>query len=235
MFSTRYKLRLLAVLMGLPSVAYGQTDESGAGAGVDISANLSVVSDYRFRGLSLSDRDPAVQGGLDASHTSGFFLGTWASTVADTGGSNVEIDLYGGYANAVAGVDYSVMAVGYVYPGGEGVNYYEFFGNAERTVGAATVKLELAYIPEQDNFSDSNFYVSTGADVELPRTPFVLNVGFGRESSVGFRKWDWLAGLSWSYDFLTLSAAYVDTTYGDEMEAGRLGRAGAVVSLTADF
>ena len=235
MFSTRYKLRLLAVLMGLPSVAYGQTDEGGDSAGIDISANLGVVSDYRFRGISLSDRDPAVQGGLDASHTSGFFLGTWASTVADTGGSNVELDLYGGYANSVASVDYSIMAVGYVYPGGEDVNYYEFFGNLERALGAATVKLELAYIPEQDNFSDSNVYVSTAADIELPRSPLVLNVSFGRESSVGFRKWDWLAGLSWSYDVLTLSAAYVDTTYGEESEAGRLGRAGAVVSLTADF
>lgn len=234
MFSTRHRLPLLTLLTALPSIAYGQSVESSDG-GLDVSANLSVVTDYRFRGLSLSDRDPAIQGGVDVSSASGFFIGTWASTVADTGGSNVEIDLYGGYANSVASIDYALTAVGYVYPGGEDVNYYEFFANAERPLGDAIVKLELAYIPEQTNFSDSNFYVSTGFDAPVPRTPLVLNIGFGRESSAGFRKWDWSAGLSWSYDFLTLSAAYVDTTYGDEFEAGRLGRAGAIVALTADF
>lgn len=221
--------------MGLPSIAYGQSNNADDSSGVDISANLSIVTDYRFRGISLSDRDPALQGGLDIGTSAGFFVGTWASTIADTGGSNVEVDLYGGYANTVAGTDYSGMVVGYVYPGGEDVNYYELFGNAERTVGAATVKLELAYIPEQNAYSDSNFYVNTGADVELPQTPLMLNVGVGRESSVGFKKWDWIAGLSWSYDFLTLSAAYVDTNYDNENEAGRLGRAAAVISLTADF
>ncbi|MEM9618049.1 MAG: TorF family putative porin [Pseudomonadota bacterium] len=235
MFSVRYRLQILAILMGLPSFAYGQSDDVNENAGIDISANLSVVTDYRFRGISLSNRDPAIQGGVDVSTAAGFFAGTWSSTVANTGGSNVEIDLYGGYANGVAGIDYSVRAVGYVYPGGQDVNYYEFFGNAERTVGAATVKLGLAYIPGQNNFSNSNFYINTAADIALPRTPLVLSVGFGRESSVGFRKWDWLAGLSWSFENLTLSAAYVDTTYGDETEAGRLGRAGAIVSLTADF
>lgn len=235
MILSNCKTRLLVALASCPTVAYGQSDEQQDNFAVDLSANIAVVSDYRFRGISLSDRDPALQGGVDASIPLGFFAGAWASTVADTGGSNVELDLYGGYANELAGVGYSFMAVGYVYPGGEDVNYYEFFGTLERSVGDAAVQVEVAYIPEQANFSDDNVYVSAATDIPVPSTPFYLNLGIGRESSVGFRKWDWIAGLSWSYEFLTLSASYVDTNYGDDTEAGRLGRAGAVISLSADF
>lgn len=231
----RHKLILIIALMSCPSIASGQTEESSDTSSIDISTNVGVVSDYRFRGISLSDRDPALQGGVDFGVDMGFFFGAWASTVADTGGSNIELDLYGGYGNAVAGIDYSVSVVGYIYPGGEDVNYVEVFGNAEKTLGPATLQLELAYTPEQDNFEDDSFYVKTATDIAIVDTPFAINLSVGRESSNGFKKWDWLAGVSWSYDVLTLSAAYVDTNYGDESEAGRLGRAGAVVSLTAEF
>ncbi len=231
----RFKLPLVIALASWPTIASGQTEEATDTPFIEVSTNVSVVSDYRFRGISLSDRDPALQGGIDFSTAPGFFFGAWASTVADTGGSNIELDLYGGYANAIAGIDYSVSVVGYVYPGGEDVNYVELFANAEKSIDDATFKLEFAYIPEQNNFEDDNFYVSTGVDVALPKVPLTLNLSAGRESSVGFRKWDWLAGVSWSYENLTLSAAYVDTNYDDVSEAGRLGRAGAVVSLTAEF
>ena len=235
MVFARYRIFILTALASAPSVAYGEDSEAVQTPPIAVSFNAGVVSDYRFRGLSLSNRDPALQGGVDASHSSGVFLGAWSSTVADTGGSNVEVDLYGGYANEVAGVGYSFSAVGYVYPGGEGVNYAELFGNFNKSIGETTTYVQIAYIPEQANFSNSNVYVSTSFDTPLPGTPLWLNAGVGRESSVGFRKWDWTAGVSWSFDTLTWSAAYVDSNFGEETESGRLGRAGAVISLIANF
>ena len=226
---------VLTNLLSWPSIAYGQSDEADTAPSVSLSANISIVSDYRFRGLSLSNRDPALQGGVDASTKAGFFAGVWTSTVADTGGSNNEVDLYGGYANSLSGLDYSLRAVGYVYPGGEDVNYYELFANVGKTLGAATVQLQLAYIPSQDNFANENIYAGASGNVALPGTQFMLNAAFGRESSTGFRKWDWRAGVSWTYDIVTLSATYVDSDFDDETEAGRLGSAGAIISLSANF
>ena len=65
----------------------------------EISGNVALTTDYRFRGISQTDRNPAVQGGFDWSHDSGFYLGTWGSNV-DFAGS-LELDYYGGYANNI--------------------------------------------------------------------------------------------------------------------------------------
>ena len=88
---------LLAALLAGPVPAAAQ-------GGVDLSANLGLVSDYRFRGLSLSDRGPALQGGVDLEADMGLFAGAWASTIADYEGANAELDIYGGYAGSLAGL-----------------------------------------------------------------------------------------------------------------------------------
>ena len=69
-------------------------------AHAEISANLSGASDYRFRGISQTQLDPAVQGGIDYSHASGAYLGTWASNVSKAfypGGTGLVIDVFGGF------------------------------------------------------------------------------------------------------------------------------------------
>ena len=87
-----YRLILAAALLASSAPAFAQA----------IDGEVGVLSDYRFRGISLSNRDPAVQGGIDAAFSSGFFVGTWASNIADYGGSKVEVDLYAGYGGPVA-------------------------------------------------------------------------------------------------------------------------------------
>ncbi len=69
------------------------------------TGNAAVVSDYRFRGISQTYKEPALQGGLDYSHSSGLYLGTWASTLSRLSfpkGNGIELDLYGGYKWEVA-------------------------------------------------------------------------------------------------------------------------------------
>ena len=82
--------------------------------------NASVTTDYRFRGLTQSRFDPALQAGADYSHSSGLYVGAWASTIKwikDAGGnSNPEIDLYGGYKGSAGDVGYDVGLARYQYP-----------------------------------------------------------------------------------------------------------------------
>ena len=85
---------LVMVALGAPLVA--QAEDSPH----NFTANVSLTSNYVFRGISQSSGGPAIQGGFDYSHASGFYLGTWASNVSwlkdfqgyDTG--SMEIDLY---------------------------------------------------------------------------------------------------------------------------------------------
>ncbi len=94
---------------------------AAAPSAAPITANIGLVSDYRFRGISQTWKRPAVQGGFDYAHSSGFYLGTWASNVSGNSynnGAGLEMDLYGGFKTAVAeGVTLDVGALAYVYPG----------------------------------------------------------------------------------------------------------------------
>ena len=81
-----------------------------------LSFNVGAVTDYRYRGISQSRLKPALQGGADFAHKSGFYVGTWASTIKwikDAGGdAPAELDLYGGYKFAVG--DF-VLEFGFVW------------------------------------------------------------------------------------------------------------------------
>ena len=115
----------------------------------EISANVALVSDYRFRGISQSDKNPALQGGLDYAFENGFYLGTWGSSVnfdsiEDFNGS-LKLDVYGGW-----GTDFgenSSIDLGYIYyayPGDDGGldgDYQEFYAN----YGWRDLKLGVAY------------------------------------------------------------------------------------------
>ena len=84
-----------------------------------ITGNVSLTTDYAFRGISQTDESPAIQGGFDAAFgSSGAYAGAWASNINfGSGGSNMELDLYGGYKFAVGAVNFDVGVIGYLYPG----------------------------------------------------------------------------------------------------------------------
>ncbi len=210
-------------------------EDSSDSPQIEFSANIGIVSDYRFRGLSLSNRNPAIQGGFDISMDNGLFVGTWASSVSDTGGSNAEVDIYGGYSGSAAGLDYTVTAIAYVYPGGTGVNYYEFTAAAEKTVGAASVGILVGYVPDQTNFPGDNLYISGTAGYAIPDTPISLTARLGREASAVSKKWDWEAGISYDHGPFSTSLSYVDSDAGGPAQSGRLGQSGVVASLIASF
>ena len=92
------------------------------------TSQVIFVSDYRDRGISQTLCQPAVQGGFDYSHTSGFYLGTWASNVDGTthlyNNTSLEWDFYGGYKGelfpcSIPHLTYNVGLLYYYFPGGK--------------------------------------------------------------------------------------------------------------------
>lgn len=98
-----------------------------------ITANVTVATDYRFRGISQTLNGPALQGGFDYAHSSGFYVGNWNSNVdfgnaAAAAGANLEMDLYGGYKGEYSGLGYDVGAIRYYYPSALGYDTTEIYG-----------------------------------------------------------------------------------------------------------
>jgi uncharacterized protein (TIGR02001 family) len=85
------------------------------------TGNATLVSDYRFRGISQTYKLPAIQAGFDYAHSSGFYLGTWASSVSGNqypNGAGLEWDLYGGYKGSITDdLGFDVGLLEYYYPG----------------------------------------------------------------------------------------------------------------------
>jgi uncharacterized protein (TIGR02001 family) len=215
----------------------GTASAAETNAPFEISATLTGVSDYRFRGMSLSGRDPAIQGSIDVEHASGFYVGTWAASIAEFSGANVEMDVYGGWRGGVGGVDLDFGVTGYLYPGGEDANYYEVMGSASFTLGPAEAKLGIAYGPDQSNLGDEdNFYAYGQVRSAIPGTPVTIVAQVGHENGalagVSGEKWDWSLGAQVVKDRFTLGLNYVDTNIDRVSDPDKLARAGVVLSLS---
>lgn len=214
------------------SNAFAQADAPGAW---EIDGYVSGLTDYRFRGISLSDKDPALQAEISVSHESGFYGVAWASNTAlDSSADELEIDLTLGYAADVGNLSVDVGAVYYAYPGNGSINYVELFGSLGTTIGPATLTVGAAYAPSQDNIgSQDNIYVFVSGDVALGSSPVSLHGTFGIEDGAfGDSKRDWLIGAS--YELGSGFSATLD--YIDTARAGTsLGDATAVFSITKTF
>ena len=188
---------------------------------ITFSANVALTSEYRFRGVDLSGGDVAVQGGLDLGHESGFYVGTWASTLDNdtVGYGDIELDVYGGWSGDVGeGVALDVGVIGYLYPdaGPGDFDYVEFYSSLGFTFGPAETTVGVAYAPEQDSLGGTdNLYVYSDVGVGIPNTPVTLTGHLGYTD--GFLTFtddgdalDWSIGAEANiYGPLTLSAAYV--------------------------
>ena len=103
--------KLLLALMMAAGISVAQAQVTG---------NLGLTSDYRFRGVSQTQNAPAVQGGIDYNHVSGLYIGNWNSSVSSqlyTNGAGVESDVYAGFKKQVFGnFTLDVGSMNYFYP-----------------------------------------------------------------------------------------------------------------------
>lgn len=207
---------LVLPLAAMPGIAHAEEAEEEASGPIDISGEIGVLSDYRFRGISLSGKDPEVTASLTVEHESGLYASAWVSNVDLGTGSadDVEMDFTAGFAKDVGNVSFDVGGVYYVYAGNSGFNYFELYGSVGTKVGPADVKVGVAYAPSQGNIgSQDNTYVYISGELPIGDSPLSLHGTFGYENGAfGNHKKDWLIGAS--YDLgsgFTLSADYVDT------------------------
>ena len=114
----------------------------------EFSGNVTLVSDYSFRGQSQTGRDAAIQGGFDLGFDSGFYIGTWASNVnfgpysdgADPTYTSMELDLYAGFGGEMSeGSTWDVSIIRFEYPNEGAADYIELalaFSFGDFSVGA---------------------------------------------------------------------------------------------------
>ncbi|KQU48186.1 hypothetical protein ASG67_12685 [Sphingomonas sp. Leaf339] len=170
---------------------------------VTVTGSVGLVSDYRFRGVSQSDRNLAVQGGITIAHESGLYIGTWGSNLAGWGtfgGANMELDLIAGYKLPVGGGTLDVGATWYMYPAGfNNTDFIEPYAKLSGTVGPASLTAGVAYAPKQEalgpwyangtaaasgNYTnrgakDDNLYIWGDASAGIPNTGLTVKGHLG--------------------------------------------------------
>jgi uncharacterized protein (TIGR02001 family) len=240
MHKSIFKLAAACAVLGCMSAAapaFAQEEEAEAEGPITVSGGVTVVSDYRFRGVSLSDKDFAIQPTVTISHESGFYVGAWGSNLAENTGDDIELDVYAGFAGGEE-LTYDIGATYYIYPGASSLNYLEATGKVGSTLGPATIGLQLSYVPEQDNTGDQdNIYFGTNATVALPDSPISIVGSMGIEDgafTAGDEKVDWSLGLTANVKGFVLGASYVDSNRRS-IFALEDSKAGVVFSLNYAF
>lgn len=199
-----------------------------------LSGNAALVTDYRFRGLSLSNKDTALQGGFNINHESGFYLSTWGSSIENFNGSELELDIYGGYATTIGALSTNVGFLAYTYPGAtDNTDYYEVYGSVGGSVDIVSWSLGANYAFEQDGTGDQdNIYLYLSTSTPIGNTPFSVSGNIAYEDGAfGTDKWDWLLGLNYSFKQFSLSVNYIDTANA----GSSAGDAGVIGMLSASF
>ncbi|MCB5423663.1 hypothetical protein H0274_00210 [Altererythrobacter sp. CC-YST694] len=225
----------VAAATALPGTAYAQDEGETASGAWEVDAAIAALTDYRFRGVSLSGKDPEITAEVTVSHESGFYAGTWLSNVdLGDGADDLEADLFVGFATDLGGASIDIGATYYLYPSDGDFNYVEFAGSIGTSIGPATVTVGVAYAPSQDALGNvDNTYVYISGEVPIGGTPLTLHGTFGYEDG-GFadNKKDWLVGASFDMGAgFTATLDYVDTAHSFTS----LGDATAVFSISKSF
>ena len=232
--------RSVAAAFALLGVAFTSTAALAqtAAPASPVTANVALTTNYKFRG---QDQDqigkndfykkkalkPAIQGGFDYAHESGFYVGNWNSSVNWLSGNSIESDLYGGYKFKAGPVDLDVGAITYIYPGNTVGNTTELYAGvswADDAIGAFTLK--YSHTVSKDYFGYAGYKTGSGlkgrntgylnlaySKVVVPNLTLKAALGYTRMNSdirsLGYKSYvDYNVGAT--YDFgggLTLSGA----------------------------
>ncbi len=242
--------------------ALAQAPAPAAAPDFVVTGMFGITSDYRFRGLSQNNLDPAVQGGFDVAHSSGLYIGTWGSNVSSWAASptgSLELDLYGGYKTTMGDIGVDVGLIAYKYPGSE----KSWRSNTEEmyvglSYGPAVFK--TSYVTSKNYFasygsdnSGTMYYDLTLSQELMPKLVGSIHIGYTdykkdgeagvAETDVGgkFSYTDYNVGLA--YDLgngMTASAKYFwnDVKAGTKVYTGespKLYKDGFAISLTKAF
>jgi len=196
------------------------------------SANATLASDYRFRGISLSDKDIALQGGFDIASKSGFYVGAWGSSIEQFAGSELELDVYGGYTTNLNNLNFDIGILAYTYPGSDNTTYWEAYSSVAGSLSELGWTIGGAYAFDQSNIGNNDnlyLYLDTSTPLGNSKLTFTTHLGY-EDGAFGDDKFDWSAGLSYDLDKFTLGISYIDTNTNT-----REGKAGVIASISSAF
>lgn len=200
---------------------------------VTIGGDAQIVSDYRFRGVSLSGRDPAVSASLSLDGPAGLFAGAIATSDSNYLGGDGEIDVYGGWRGDAGPVTATAGVFHRAFPDANLADYTEVFGSVAKSLGPAQVTLGVNYAPDQANLPGDNVYAFASASVGVPRTPLTVNASIGYNDggiarNLGLRGGtvDWSLGAEARFGLFFVGARYV----GNDAQGGGRYRDTVVVS-----
>lgn len=233
-----------AALGAVAPMADGHAQDKSLVPGLTLSGTVGFVTDYSFRGLSQTDRNPTVQGSLDFAHTSGAFASVWASGIDfnNNDAGAMEIDYTIGYKKAFGDLTVSGFGIYYSYPGSESRLNYDYF-----EVGASvayeiqklvTVSGGLNYSPDFFGGSGEAWYGQGNVSVALPMN-FSIDGHLGyqwvdKNRAFGARDyWDWTIGVSRT--FPELFDLKLSINYGGTDIDSRAGKQRFIFQATKTF
>jgi len=239
---------LALTLMSTPAFAQDETPA------ITVSGGATLVSDYRFRGISQTDKDFAVQGTFTVSHKSGFYATVWGSSIDDyiAAGSDQEIDLIAGFKKTFSGTTVDVGVLYYYYPGsskivpGTNSDFVEPYIGISHTLGPVTGKVSAAYAPKSKALSvgagkEDNLYLAFDLSGGVPNTPLSLSAHVGHSYgpsylTIGKGYTDWNVGVTYTWKNLILGVSYVDTNKALFSPSGKnISKGGIVGSVGVAF
>lgn len=251
----------LAGIFALPMVAAAEE----AAAPSPLTGNMTIASDYRFRGISQTWKQPALQGGIDYAHSSGFYAGNWNSNVSGNSylNGNLEMDFYAGFKFPVAGsITMDVGALYYYYPAAKYNAAGDKYDNQELYVGASWEWLSVKYSYGISDFfglktatavagtgtGDSKGSTYLDVSVAYPlseKLTLVAHVGQQKVKNYGdYGYTDYKLGLNYDLGGWILGAAYINTNAKDAVykyantantETKSLGDSTVVLSVSKTF
>ena len=190
-----------------------------------LSGNIALTTDYKFRGITQTSGNPAVQGGFDYVDTQ-FYAGTWASNVSFSSGP--ELDVYAGFTPSLGPVALNLGVIGYLYPGASDAtgefDYYEAKATATITPAAGfSVTGSLYYSPNFFGETGAAFYTELAA-AYTASDALSFSGAFGHQTiddvngpSPGKVSGDyntWNLGATYTTHGFSIDARYVDTDIG---------------------
>jgi uncharacterized protein (TIGR02001 family) len=242
-------LALILAATATPAFA----DETDPPPSITVTGGVTLVSDYRFRGISQTDKRFAVQGTFTVASKTGLYATVWGSSIDDYvfNGADQEIDLSVGYKKSFGGTTVDVGVLYYYYPGSGGItsDFFEPYGSVTYTIGPVSAKASAAYAPKQAALrvitgvteKRDNLYIAGDLSGGIPNTPISLSAHIGHNFgpsylSIGREYTDYSIGASYTRKNLTFGVQYVDTDDNFITPSGRnASKGGLVFSLGATF
>ena len=247
-FKSLHIVALAATALSTPAMAQEAAAEPSDP--VTIAGGATLVSDYRFRGISQTNRRFALQGNITLKHESGLYGTIWGSSIDDyvAAGADQEIDFVVGFAKSFGGTTVDGGVTYYYYPGSGGADtdFYEPYVAVSQVIGPVTAKVLAAYAPKQSALTigdgkEDNLYLAGDLSGTVPGTPFTLTGHVGHSFgpsylTVGDEYTDWSVTAGYAWKNFNFGLAYVDTDVTAYSPSGRnITKAGIVASVGVAF